>query len=354
MKVRLAPWSALLLLAAVAEPAVLADHPAPGFHGRLPQPAFAMSAVWTGPEAYLFGGADMICYCELDWILRYDPATGSFEEMATRLPWTKAWSTAVWDGAAAHVFLGTHVARFDPADGTVTTRPLGAYQPGGGFAVAYSNDYGATFKAVRAGEGSGGSEGIDPGVAVDTAGNDYGAYWGPEGIHAVVSQDEGATWSEPRIVSPPELKSFEMVDAIAGDEGRVAIAYIATAESNRGPNRADGWAKWHLYLSMSENALAENATWVTARVTPEDDPVQIGSVCTSGVGCFGGNRNLLDFIDVQVGPDGRSYVAYTDGCIPDHETTPCKELPQESRENYGYIAVQDEGPRLFADRAPWA
>lgn len=225
---------------------------------------------------------------------------------------------------------------------------IGAYLQDGGFAVAASNDHGVLWNAVRAGTDSGAGQGIDPGVAIDAAGNAYGAYWGPKGIQVVVSRDHGASWSDQRTVSPEGLESFVLVDAIAGDEGRVAVAYLATADSDKGPNRADGWSRWHLYLSMTENALAEAPVWVSARVTPESDPVQIGTICTGGTGCFGGNRNLLDFIDVQVGPDGRVYVAYTDGCREG-----CVELPQDSRARRGMVAIQEDGPRLFAEKAPW-
>ncbi len=226
---------------------------------------------------------------------------------------------------------------------------IGAYLGDGDFAVTASNDYGATWMARRAGTDGGANQAIDPGVAVDGAGNAYGAYWGPQGVQVVLSADEGASWKNQRRVSPEGLKSFELVDAVAGDEGHVAVAFIATADSDKGPNRADGWSVWHLYLAMSQNAHEDNAMWVATRVTPEGDPVQIGSVCTGGTGCFGGNRNLLDFIDIQTTPDGRVVIAYTDGC-----GDVCHETPQESRENDGYVAIQLEGPRLYEDKAPWA
>lgn len=223
-----------------------------------------------------------------------------------------------------------------------------AYLDGGGFAVAVSNDHGATFRAVRAGDRSAGLEGIDPGLALDAQGNAYGAYWGDGAVRVVVSTDHGDSWSPPRPVSPPALTSFVLADAVAGDRGRVAVAYLATADTPRGPNHADAWARWHLYLSYTDDALDPEPVWNTTRVTPADDPVQIGSICTGGIGCFGGNRNLLDFIDVQAGPDGRIYAAYTDGCREGCTT------PQTSRDGRGFVAVQAEGPRLFADGAPWA
>ncbi len=231
----------------------------------------------------------------------------------------------------------------------------------GGFGVTASSDYGVTWTPTRAGGQSGACEGIDPGLAIDTAGNVYGAYWGPTGIRVVASSDHGGSWIDvgPRQgmdadagpVSAEGLRSSVLVDAIAGDEGRVAVAYLATADSANGPNRAHGWSTWHLYVSVSDDALAALPTWTTTRVTPDDDPVQIGTICTGGIGCFGGNRNLLDFIDIQLTPDGRIVVAYTDGCLDDCQASP---LPQTSRDRRGVVAVQRDGPTLFEAGAPWS
>jgi hypothetical protein len=50
--------------------------------------------------------------------------------------------------------------------------------------------------------------------------------------------------------------------------------------------------------------------------------------------CLDGARNLLDFIDVQIGGDGRAYVAYADGC----EGTCAR--PWESRGSTLKIAIE--------------
>ncbi len=222
-----------------------------------------------------------------------------------------------------------------------------AYLCDGGLGVAYSNDHGTTWSQARAGESSGGCEGIDPGVAMDTTGNVYAAYWG-DGIRVATSLDHGATWNPDIKVSAPGMRSFVLADVTAGDEGRVAVAYLATPEAG-GPNNVPGYARWHLYVSVSTDALDGNPTWTTYQVTT--DPVQIGTICTGGIGCFGGNRNLLDFIDIQPGPDGRIHIAYTDGCREDCLQDP---RPQESRARRGMVAIQQDGPVLFANGAPWA
>lgn len=224
-----------------------------------------------------------------------------------------------------------------------------------GFGVTSSNDHGVTWNPVAIPAPGNGCKGLDPGMAIDTEGNAYIAGWGDGRVWVSASRDRGASWEDPVPVSVEALGSQVLVDAVAGDPGRVAVAYLATADTEAGPNAAPGYARWHLYLSITEDALAEEATWRTVRVTPADDPVQYGSICTDGVDCFDGNRNLLDFIDVKAGPDGRVYVAYTDGCIAGAQL-PCWD-PPSSRENHAMVAVQDDevaGFRLFVDGAPWA
>lgn len=217
----------------------------------------------------------------------------------------------------------------------------------GGFGIAVSNDHGLTFEAREVGRGRR-IEDVDPGVAIDTEGNAYGAFLDADGVHVVVSTDHGATWTPQRLVSPPALRSFVLGDAVAGDRGRVAIAYVATADTTRGPHEADGWARWHLYLTFTEDALAPEPVWVTTRVSPDDDPVQVGTICQLYVICLTDDRNLGDFLDLQPGPDGRVYIAFVDGCPPGCDT------PPDSRAGVGMVAVQEEGPRLFVGRAPWA
>ncbi len=229
-----------------------------------------------------------------------------------------------------------------------------SYHCDGGLLVTASNDYGLTWETHRVGDQSGACEGIDPGMTVDVEGGAYTAWWGEGHIWASASSDNGATWTDQVAVSPEGLQSQVLVDAAAGDPGRVAVAYLATPHSDAGPNGAPGYAEWHLYMSYTEDAFADNATWQTVRVTPDDDPVQIGSICTGGIGCFGGNRNLLDFIDIQPGPDGRVHIAYADGCTTGEDSA-CVD-PPSSRSRAAVIAIQDDavdGFRLFEDGAPW-
>ena len=68
---------------------------------------------------------------------------------------------------------------------------------------------------------------------------------------------------------------------------------------------------WHIYAASTFDG---GATWTTVRVTPVNDPVQRGSICTGGTTC-GADRNLLDFNDTEIDHEGRVIIAFADGCV---------------------------------------
>lgn len=220
--------------------------------------------------------------------------------------------------------------------------PLYMCDSGGYVGVGVSNDYGATFRFVEVDKTKEACSDVDPGMAIDAAGVAYIAYHRADGIRYAFSKDAGATWSAPVTVSPPSQKSFVHVDAVAGDAGRLAIVWRATSDSAKGPDNADGWAAWYLYTAFVEGAADPAARSVrVGMATPPEDIQQRGPMCSQGVACVTA-RNLLDFIDIAVGPDGRVYVSYSDGCL-----TQCP-MPADSRKAESMVAVEVDGPRLFA------
>ena len=235
-------------------------------------------------------------------------------------------------------------------DGTVF---VPYYLCDGAIGVGLSTDFGASFwfdrvvpdEAITC-EGTHRTD-PDPGPAFDMAGNLYVAYRTDHGLRYIFSTDKGTTWSEPIDVAPEGLRSITHVDAVAGDDGRLAIAYRGTADSDKGPN-SDGFAAWHMYVTFIEGATSGAPIVRTAMINDPSDPVQRGPICSMGSACAGGSRNLLDFIDIAVGPDGRVYVAYADGCDGSCAT------PGDSRERLGLVGILEDGPRLFETAAPWA
>jgi hypothetical protein len=178
---------------------------------------------------------------------------------------------------------------------------------------------------------------------VDAAGNAYVAFGGKDGAtYLSASRDTGKSWSPPVKASPADVGETMFTIMVAGAEGRVAIAYYGTTSDPRewptmDPSNAPGSVVWHVYLATAEDALSPRPTFVTTRVTPDDDPAQRGCIWLQG----GVNdcRNIGDFIGMtQVA--GRPYVVYVDGC--DKCATDA-----ESHKAVVWVLRLDEGPSLL-------
>lgn len=180
----------------------------------------------------------------------------------------------------------------------------------------------------------------DPAVATDRAGRLYFA--AASGGRAVVSvsEDRGDSWTEPFDVGAAfGLNNVEFPTAVAGDDGRAAVAFLGT--TTPGDDQAATFTgEWHLYLASTVDA---GKTWSTQDLSPHD-PVQRGCIWLQG----GSNpcRNLLDFMGMTADAQGRVLVGYADGCISDVCVGPAG-TPADSRASRGTIARQISGPYLL-------
>lgn len=172
-----------------------------------------------------------------------------------------------------------------------------------------------------------GGETIDPDIAFTPDGTLY-ALWQATDHRPYLarSPDLGETWDGPWLVAPPGVRSTVFAAISGGDDGRVAMAFLGTSDSDKHPNDVANETRWHLFTVTSEDAGSDSPTFTSYRVTADEDPVQIGCVWLGGgaTDC----RNLLDFIDSAVGPDGTFYVSYTDGCVKD-----CADDPGATQED---------------------
>jgi hypothetical protein len=99
--------------------------------------------------------------------------------------------------------------------------------------------------------------------------------------------------------------------------------------------------QWNLYAAQSVNLNQSpaNATWATTQITTT--PMHIGDICNLGIACLPtiSNRNLLDFIQEALDPQGCAHIAYADdntvnklraanqtsGCLPGGGGSGCHE-----------------------------
>jgi hypothetical protein len=216
--------------------------------------------------------------------------------------------------------------------------------------VARSADNGFSWRVVPIRVGGLGQAELDPEVAVSPDGTAYYFFRAAQDhrVYVVRSTDGFDTTSRPFLVSPPDITSTRFAAMAAGDDGVLAFAYLGTRDTAGAPGDAHDEARWHLFTTFTRDATAEQPTFVTVQVTPAEDPVQIGYTWEGGGGNPG--RNLLDFIDGIIGPDGRFYVAFTDGCTEDcaGNATATK---RQSRARDVALAVQVDGPLLRAPPA---
>jgi hypothetical protein len=194
------------------------------------------------------------------------------------------------------------------------------------------------------------------------------------GIHVALTKDEGETWEtlgqttpgaepsdwlnltgtfhDPYTGDPLVFGSFP--DLEAGDDDRVALAFMATTDPEA-EHPFDDCSEtsdlniWHYYLAQS---LDGGSTWTTTRLW--EDPVQIGAIWNGGGGdpC----RNLLDFNDMDMDSQGRLHIAFADGCTKECATqyfdwrngTAEAPVGEDSRDSWGVILRQTTGKGLMA------
>lgn len=214
-----------------------------------------------------------------------------------------------------------------------------------GFVFSKSSDSGLTWASKSVGVDAGGSACLkNPDLAVDSANNLYGVWPGKDNhLYLTTSLDQGETWREESVDLSGPITMTTMPAIVAGDPGRIAVAYYGTVDDAKGPDEVNESALWHLYVTYSLNALDEVPEFVTVQVSA--DPIQVGGISTnSGCDAPPGSRNLLDFIDAQMDAQGRLFVAYADGCVD--KCVNSLDM-KDSRSALGTFAVLETGPSLL-------
>jgi hypothetical protein len=162
-----------------------------------------------------------------------------------------------------------------------------------------------------------------PAGAIDNAGNIYVA-WAMNNartneymIWFAASHDHGNTFYGPFQVSRGP-GAAEMPWVAAGDDGRVEVVYYGTSTPGD-PNVAPTTTHWNAYFAQSLNANSREPVFTISQVS--DHTMHNGSICNLGLLCTlnSGDRSLLDFFQVSIGPDGLANIIFADnGNSPTH------------------------------------
>jgi hypothetical protein len=151
----------------------------------------------------------------------------------------------------------------------------------------------------------------------------------------------GTAWTGPHAVPVPGLTSAVFPSVVAGANGKIALSFYGTTDNppawDKNPGNAPASVKWHGYVAVVTDANALAPTVTPVQVTPAADPLQIGPLSKLGSSL----NNIADYMDVDVGPDGRVYAVFTDGCLAGCTTS------AQSTADRAVVAVQTGGSTLL-------
>jgi hypothetical protein len=212
------------------------------------------------------------------------------------------WTLVQCDGLHGHIKVAP--------DGTI-------YVPnkscGGKQGVAVSTDNGVSWTISTVDESTAGD--TDPSVGIGADGTVYFGFSDGDGhARVAVSNNRGATWQHVQDVGAVlGIQNSVFPAVIAGDSDRAAYFFLGSTTGGSAGRNTDVTfpGTWFGYIATTYDG---GASWVTVNATP-NDPVQRGVVCTQGINCPDGTRNLLDFNDLTVDKEGRVLAAVADGCV---------------------------------------
>jgi hypothetical protein len=175
--------------------------------------------------------------------------------------------------------------------------------------VSRSTDMGRTWTAqlVFTGPTGIGLNNVFPTLALDPAnGNLYAAWSNAHTTFFSASTDHGLSWSTAVQVNiaPATTAVFPWLAAL---HGTVDLVYYGTTAASKD----DPSAIWNVYMAQTTDG---GAHFIQGVVTSH--PNHVGVICTNGIACAPGTRNLLDLFEVAIDPGrGLAAIAYTDDTL---------------------------------------
>ena len=160
-------------------------------------------------------------------------------------------------------------------------------------------------------------------VAVDRAGNVY-VVWsqvpfdttrGAE-LFLASSRDDGDTWTAPKPIPTPALRTNIFPWIAAGDAGRLDLAWYGTSSVDPdadngcgGPGDVRG--DWGVYFTQTLDALDDSPEFAPAILVSEHF-VHRGGIASPPGDKFCGNGVMGDFLQLRVGLRGEANIVYAD------------------------------------------
>ena len=166
---------------------------------------------------------------------------------------------------------------------------------------------------------------------------DAGAMVVPETLTSLTNAPPGTlAWTSPVQLDPPGTTANVFAWVAGGGPDRADVVWYSATGSGTGPD--DPTAQWIVrYAGVHETkkGLAVIPQVASSHV------MHVGQICETGINCsINGNRDLLDFLEVTITPDGRAAIAWSD----DTAAPPAAQI---------YVAEQCDGVNaLTGDQLP--
>jgi hypothetical protein len=139
-------------------------------------------------------------------------------------------------------------------------------------------------------------------VAMDEEGNLYVLWPDLDDLPRMsVSRDGGETWSEPVVVSAPDVKRIQYASIEVNEPGQVGVAYYGTT-SGYGIGY-DG------FMAMTENAFAEQPIFTGSTANELEEPLYPYGFNPGYLAMFFGG-DLNEIIQVQFSPSGDMFASF--------------------------------------------
>jgi hypothetical protein len=203
---------------------------------------------------------------------------------------------------------------------------------------------------------------VDVVLAVDHAGNVY-VVWsqvpfdttGGAQLFLASSQDDGDTWTAPKPISTPGLRTNIFPWIGAGDSGRLDLAWYGTSGVDSDPSQGCGGpgdlrGDWGVYFTQTLNGLADSPEFTAPSLVSEHF-VHRGGIASAPGGKFCGNGVLGDFLELRVGLQGEANIVYADSNNA-NGVYPGVNDPNSGQLAHPMFVRQNEGPGLYESEPP--
>jgi len=114
-------------------------------------------------------------------------------------------------------------------------------------------------------------------------------------------------WSSPVQLDQPDTTANVFAWVTGGGANRADVVYYSGTGQGSGPD--DATAQWVVGFAQ----LHDTNKGLVVTSSTASHVMHVGQICETGVNCsVNGNRDLLDFLEVTVAPDGRAAITWTD------------------------------------------